>query len=140
MSINAALPFYRRVDAALHDEALQTALGRATSRFVGNRASALATLTDAEGLRDQARAVRADMGISGVNFGVANEGAIVLVTNEGNGRLTTSVPPIHVAVMGIERIVESLDDLGVLLQLLGRSATGQKLTTYTSILGGPARK
>jgi L-lactate dehydrogenase complex protein LldF len=279
MSINAALPFYRRVDAALHDEALQTALGRATSRFVGNRASALATLTDAEGLRDQARAVRAkalsrldellerlaagieargghvfwaadgeaarqyiadlarargarlivksksmaseeihlndalegaglevvetdlgeyiiqladetpshiiapaihktreqvadlfqkhlgvdprsdvkalalaarralrqrflraDMGISGVNFGVANEGALVLVTNEGNGRLTTSVPPIHVAVMGIERIVESLDDLGVLLQLLGRSATGQKLTTYTSILGGPARK
>jgi L-lactate dehydrogenase complex protein LldF len=278
MSSSAALPFYRRVDAALGDAALQTALERATSRFVGNRAAALATLTDAEGLRDQARAVRAkalsrldellerladrieargghvfwaadgeaarryivdlarargarlvvksksmaseeiqlnhalepagvdvvetdlgeyiiqlagetpshiiapaihktreqvaalfhkhlgvdsgsdvralalaarqalrqqflraDIGISGVNFGIANEGAIVLVTNEGNGRLTTTVPPVHVAVMGIERIVESLDDLGVLLQLLARSATGQKLTTYTSIISGPAR-
>jgi L-lactate dehydrogenase complex protein LldF len=74
-----------------------------------------------------------------VNFGIANEGAVVLVTNEGNGRLTTTVPRIHVALMGIERIVESLDDLGVLLQVLARSATGQKLTSYTSILSGPAR-
>jgi hypothetical protein len=59
------------------------------------------------------RFMQADMGISGVNFGVADSGAVVLVTNEGNGRLTTTTPRIHVAVMGIERVVESLDDLGV---------------------------
>jgi L-lactate dehydrogenase complex protein LldF len=279
MSTATTLPFYRRVDEALRDRTLQTALGRATSRFVANRAAALATLIDGERLRDQARAVRAkalsrldellarladrveargghvcwapdgaaacryivdlarargvrlivksksmaseeihlnaaleatglnvvetdlgeyiiqlaretpshiiapaihktreqvaalfhkhlgieptddirvltraarqalrqqflgaDLGISGVNFGIADEGAVVLVTNEGNGRLTTTVPRVHVAVMGIERIVESLDDLGVLLQVLARSATGQKLTSYTSLLSGPARK
>jgi L-lactate dehydrogenase complex protein LldF len=278
MSTASALPFYRRVDDALHDRTLQTALGRATSRFTANRAAAFATLTDSEALRSQARAVRAkalsrldellvrlagrveargghvcwapdadaarryitdlarargvrlivksksmaseeihlndaleaaglrvvetdlgeyiiqlahetpshiiapaihktreqvaalfhehlgieptddirvltqaarqalrqqflraDLGISGVNFGVADEGAVVLVTNEGNGRLTTTVPRIHVALMGIERIVESIDDLGVLLQVLARSATGQKLTSYTSMLSGPAR-
>lgn len=274
----APLPFYRRIDAALRNATLQTALARATTRFVANRASALGALTDAEALRDQARAIRshalsrldallarladrveargghvcwapdaeaarryildlarsknvrrivksksmaseeirlnealeaegltvvetdlgeyiiqlarespshliapaihktreevsalferhlgiprtddvrdltraarsalrqeflqADLGISGVNFGIANEGAVVLVTNEGNGRLTTTVPRIHVAVMGIERIVESFEDLGVLLQVLARSATGQKLSAYTSIISGPAR-
>jgi len=270
--------FHRRIDLALHDATLQTALGRATTKFVDNRAAALAMLEDGDRLRDQARAIRAkalarldemlsrladrieargghvcwapdgavaaryitdlarsrgvrsivksksmaseeihlndaleaaklrvvetdlgeyiiqlagetpshivapaihktreqvavlfekhlgmpptnepsemaraartalrqeflraDMGISGVNFGVADEGAIVLVTNEGNGRLTTTVPRIHVAVMGIERVVESLEDLGVLLQVLARSATGQRLTVYTSMLSGPAR-
>jgi L-lactate dehydrogenase complex protein LldF len=273
-----ALPFYERVESALHDQTLQIALGRATTRFVANRAGALQALADADGLRDRARAVRAkalarldellvrlaenlerhggqvcwagdgeaarryivelarargvkqivksksmaseeirlnqaleaaglevietdlgeyiiqlagetpshivapaihktreqvvelfgkhlgmpptddiptmaraarhalrqrflhaDMGVSGVNFGVAESGAVVLVTNEGNGRLTTSAPRIHVAVMGIERVVESLDDLGVLLQVLARSASGQKLSVYTTMLSGPAR-
>jgi L-lactate dehydrogenase complex protein LldF len=272
------LPFYERVDDALQDQALQTALGRATTRFVANRAGALQALADADRLRDQARAVRAkalahldellvqlaenverrgghvcwagdgeaarryivelahargvklivksksmaaeeihlnqaleaaglevaetdlgefiiqlsgetpshiiapaihktreqvmelfsrhlgmpptddiptmtraarqalrqrflraEMGVSGVNFGVAESGAVVLVTNEGNGRLTTTAPRIHVAVMGIERVVESLDDLGVLLQVLARSATGQKLSVYTNLVSGPAR-
>jgi L-lactate dehydrogenase complex protein LldF len=272
------LPFYDRVEAALHDQTLQTALGRATTRFVANRANALDALTDADGLRDQARAIRAkalarmdellerlagqveargghvcwaedgaaacryitslahdrgvklivksksmaseeihlnhaleqaglqvvetdlgeyiiqlagetpshivapsihktreqvsalfqqhlgmpptddiptmtqaarralrqrfvqaDMGVSGVNFGVAESGAVTLVTNEGNGRLTTTTPRIHVAVMGVERVVESLDDLGVLLQVLARSATGQRLSVYTNIIAGPAR-
>jgi L-lactate dehydrogenase complex protein LldF len=272
------LPFYDRVESALHDQTLQTALGRATTRFVANRANALEALIDADGLRDQARAIRAkalsrldellerladqitarggqvcwaddgaaacryiadlardrgvklivksksmaseeihlnhaleqaglevvetdlgeyiiqlagetpshivapsihktreqvsalfeqhlgmpptddiptmtqaarralrqrfmqaDMGISGVNFGVADSGAVVLVTNEGNGRLTTTTPRIHVAVMGIERVVESLDDLGVLLQVLARSATGQRLSVYTTIIAGSAR-
>jgi L-lactate dehydrogenase complex protein LldF len=274
----APATFHRRIDAALHDATLQTALARATTKFVENRAAALAALQDGDRLRDQARAIRAKalsrlddllsrfaeriesrgghvcwapdgaaaaryitdlasrrgvrlivksksmaseeihlndaleaaklrvvetdlgeyiiqlanekpshivapaihktreqvaalfskhlgmpptnepmemaraartalrqeflragLGISGVNFGVADEGAIVLVTNEGNGRLTTTVPRIHVAVMGIERVIESIEDLGVLLQVLGRSATGQKLTVYTSILSGPAR-
>jgi L-lactate dehydrogenase complex protein LldF len=61
------------------------------------------------------------------------------VENEGNARLTTTAPRIHVAVMGIERVCERLEDLGVLLQLLARSATGQKLSVYTSILSGPRR-
>src|SRR5262245_34687509 len=272
------LPFYDRVEDALHDQTLQTALGRATTRFVANRAGALQALVDPDGLRDLARAVRAkalarlddllvrlaenveqrgghvcwasdgeaarryivdlahargvklivksksmaaeeihlnqaleaaglevaetdlgefiiqlsgetpshiiapaihktreqvtelftkhlgmpptddiptmaraarqalrqrflraEMGISGVNFGVAESGAVVLVTNEGNGRVTTTTPVIHVAVMGIERVVESLDDLGVLLQVLARSATGQRLSVYTTIIAGPAR-
>ena len=272
------LPFFDRVQSALHDQTLQTALGRATTRFVANRADALDQLIDADGLRDQARAIRAkalarldelleqladqveargghvcwaedgaaacryitdlarargvklivksksmaseeihlnhvleqaglevaetdlgeyiiqlagetpshivapsihktreqvsalferhlgmpptddiptmtqaarqalrqrfvqaDMGISGVNFGVAENGAVTLVTNEGNGRLTTTMPRIHVAVMGIERVVESLDDLGVLLQVLARSATGQRLSVYTTLVSGPAR-
>jgi L-lactate dehydrogenase complex protein LldF len=97
------------------------------------------TMTQAARRALRQRVLRADMGISGVNFGVANSGAIALVTNEGNGRLTTTLPRIHVAVMGIERVVESLDDLGVLLQVLARSAIGQKLSVYTTILSGPAR-
>ena len=276
--MTATLPFYDRIEDALHDQTLQIALGRATTRFIANRAAALAELNDPESLRDQARAIRAkalarmdelleqlagnveargghvcwaedgeaarryiadlarargvklivksksmaseeihlnhaleaaglevaetdlgeyiiqlagetpshivapaihktreqigmlfeqhlgmphtddvptmtrtarralrqrflhaEMGISGVNFGIANSGAIVLVTNEGNGRLTTTVPRIHVAVMGIERVVESIDDLGVLLQVLARSASGQKISVYTTLISGPAR-
>ena len=83
--------------------------------------------------------LQADMGISGVNFGVAESGSIVLVTNEGNGRLTMTAPRIHVAVMGMERIVPSFRDLAVMLELLARSATGQKLTSYTTIVTGPRR-
>ncbi len=81
----------------------------------------------------------ADMGISGVNFAVAESGSICLVTNEGNGRLTTTAPAIHVAVMGMERIVPTFGDLAVMLEVLGRSATGQRLSTYTNIVTGPRR-
>jgi len=84
--------------------------------------------------------LRADMGISGVNFGVADSGSVCIATNEGNGRLTTTVPRVHVALMGIERLVPTLADLGVMLQLLGRSATGQRLTVYTNIMAGPRRR
>jgi L-lactate dehydrogenase complex protein LldF len=83
--------------------------------------------------------LRADMGISGVNFGVAESGAVVVVENEGNARLTTTAPRIHVAVMGIERICERVEDLGVLLQVLARSATGQRMSVYTSVISGPRR-
>jgi L-lactate dehydrogenase complex protein LldF len=88
----------------------------------------------------RAEFLRAEMGISGANFGVAETGSICLVTNEGNGRLTTTVPRIHVALLGIERIVPTLRDLGVMLQVLARSATGQKLTVYSTILTGPRRR
>ncbi len=83
--------------------------------------------------------IEADLGITGANFGVVDEGAICLVSNEGNIRLTTSLPKVHVAVMGIEKLVPSLDELEKLLRLLARSATGQKLTSYTSLIRGPRR-
>src|SRR5580765_8450469 len=83
--------------------------------------------------------LKADMGISGGNFGVAETGSLCVCTNEGNGRLTTTLPRVHIALMGIERVVPTLADLDVMLQLLGRSATGQKLTVYTNIISGPRR-
>jgi L-lactate dehydrogenase complex protein LldF len=79
----------------------------------------------------------ADMGISGANFAVADTGTIVLVTNEGNGRMITSLPRIHVAVMGIEKVIPSMTDLMVFLALLARSATGQKISSYTTLVRGP---
>ena len=81
----------------------------------------------------------ADLGISGVNFGVAETGSICICTNEGNGRLVTTMPRVHVAMMGIERIVPTPSDLAVMLQVLGRSATGQNLTVYSNIITGPRR-
>jgi len=82
----------------------------------------------------------ADIGISGANFLVADSGAVVLVENEGNARLTTSAPNIHIAVAGIEKLIPRAQDLAVFLKLLGRSATGQALTVYTSFLSGPRRE
>jgi L-lactate dehydrogenase complex protein LldF len=79
----------------------------------------------------------ADIGISGANFGVAETGTIVTVTNEGNARLVTSVPPVHVVVMGIEKLIPSFEDLSVFTQLLARSSTGQKLSVYTNFVTGP---
>jgi L-lactate dehydrogenase complex protein LldF len=79
----------------------------------------------------------ADMGISGVNFGVADTGTISTVTNEGNARLTTTAPRIHVAIMGMERLVPNAGDLTVMLEVLARSGTGQALTVYTNMMTGP---
>ena len=82
----------------------------------------------------------ADIGVSGANFLVADSGTVVLVENEGNGRLSTSVPRIHIAVAGIEKLIPRTQDLAVFLKLLGRSCTGQALTVYTSFLSGPRRE
>ncbi|MCE7861130.1 MAG: lactate utilization protein, partial [Chloroflexi bacterium CFX2] len=79
----------------------------------------------------------ADIGISGVNFGVAETGGICIVTNEGNGRMVATLPKTHIALMGMERLVSNLDDLSLMLSLLPRSATGQKLTVYTQLLHKP---
>jgi L-lactate dehydrogenase complex protein LldF len=87
----------------------------------------------------RARFLEADLGISGVNIGVAETGSIVLVTNEGNGRLVTSAPPVHIALMGIEKVAPTWDDAAVWLSLLARSATGQPMSIYTSVITGPAR-
>jgi L-lactate dehydrogenase complex protein LldF len=81
----------------------------------------------------------ADLGISGANFAVAETGTIVLITNEGNGRLTTTCPRVHVAIMGMEKVIPRLRDLPVFLKLLARAATGQTLSIYTTAITGPRR-
>ena len=82
---------------------------------------------------------KAGMGLSGANFAVAETGTVVLIENEGNIRLCTTAPRVHVALVGVEKVIPRLADLGVFLRLLGRSGTGQKLTSYTSLLTGPRR-
>ncbi len=78
----------------------------------------------------------AEVGITGVNFAVAETGSIVLITNEGNGRLTTTLPKVHIAVMGMEKVIPKLADLPVFLKVLARAATGQKLSIYTNVCTG----
>lgn len=92
--------------------------------------------------RDHLREVflRADAGISGVNLAIAESGSIVLVTNEGNGRFTTTAPRVHIALMGMERIVSRWEDAAVILEVLARSATGQRLSVYTNVVTGPRRE
>lgn len=81
----------------------------------------------------------ADVGLSGVNFAVAETGTLCLVENEGNGRLTTTVPPVHIAITGIEKVVAKLSDIPPLYSLLPRSAIGQNITTYFNMITGPRR-
>jgi L-lactate dehydrogenase complex protein LldF len=81
----------------------------------------------------------ADIGVSGVNFAIAETGSLLLVENEGNGRMSTTVPPVHIAVTGIEKVVENLRDVVPLLSLLTRSATGQAITTYVNVISGPRK-
>jgi L-lactate dehydrogenase complex protein LldF len=83
--------------------------------------------------------LQADLGITGANFAVADTGTVVLVTNEGNGRMATSLPRVHVAVMGVEKVIPSMTDLAVFLSILAKSATGQKLSVYTTLVQGPRR-
>ena len=97
----------------------------------------------AEELTRQAREMlrevfqRADMSVTGANFAVAETGSIVLVTNEGNGRMATSMPRIHVAAMGMEKLVPSAADLSAMLRILIRSATGQRISCYVTMVNGP---
>jgi len=83
------------------------------------------------------RMLDADAGITGGNFLVAETGTVVLVENEGNIRFTTTSPPLQIAIVGIEKLVPRLEDLATLLPLLTRSATGQRASTYVSLLSGP---
>ena len=83
--------------------------------------------------------LQATIGITGVNFAAADTGSIVLITNEGNGRMCTTLPTTHIALMGIEKVIPRFDDLSVFLKLLARSSTGQKLTSYVTILNGPRK-
>lgn len=79
----------------------------------------------------------ADVGITGCNFAVAESGTVTLVTNEGNGRMITTLPDTHIAVMGMERIVPTWEELDILVSLLARAAVGQKLSTYVTTVTGP---
>lgn len=88
-------------------------------------------------IRLRARYLRAEVGVTGVNFAIAETGTIVTVENEGNGALSAGTPPVHVALMGIEKVIPRFEDLEVFLLLLSRAATGQKITTYTHHFLGP---
>ena len=81
----------------------------------------------------------ADVGISGVNAAVAETGTLCLVENEGNGRMVTTVPPVHIALMGLEKVVEKLEDVPPVLSLLTRSATAQPITTYVNMITSPRK-
>lgn len=118
----------------------RTAVGRAFARELGvpytEDPPELAGIARAH-LREKYR--RADLGISGANFLIAQTGSIVLCTNEGNGRFCTTAPRIHIAFAGIEKLIPGPEHLAVMLKVLARSATAQPLTCYTSIITGPRR-
>ena len=103
-------------------------------------------LSEAVTMVHEARAVlrerflAADVGITGANFLIAETGSSVIVTNEGNGDLTQSLPRVHVVVTSIEKMVPTLEDVSVLLRVLARSATGQELSVYTTFSTGPRRE
>lgn len=94
-------------------------------------------LTEAARQRLRQQFLQAEIGITGVNFAIAETGGFVVCTNEGNADLGVSLPPVHIACMGIEKLIPRAADLGVFLRLLARSATGQPITTYTSHFHGP---
>lgn len=103
------------------------------------------SLEEPQALLDEARAVMrqkyldADVGITGANFLIAETGSSVIVTNEGNGDLTQTLPKIHIAVASLEKVVPTLEDATALLRLLARSATGQEFSSYTTFSTGPRR-
>jgi L-lactate dehydrogenase complex protein LldF len=96
-------------------------------------------LTEAARRHLRERFMAAEVGLTGVNFAIAETGGVVVCTNEGNADMGTGLPPVHIACMGVEKIIPRLEDLGVFTRLLARSATGQPVTTYTSHFHGPVR-
>ncbi|MFP5212524.1 MAG: LutB/LldF family L-lactate oxidation iron-sulfur protein [Acidobacteriota bacterium] len=123
---------------AIHRDRVQ--VGKLFHEVLGTEAG-----LDVEGLVAAARkALRqrflsAEMGITGANFAIAETGTFAIVTNEGNGRMTTSLPPVHVAIIGIDKIIPKLSDLPKFLTLLTRSATGQTISSYVTIVTGPRK-
>src|SRR5258705_4876403 len=83
--------------------------------------------------------IEATVGISGANMAIAETGTIVLVTNEGNADLTTTLPPVHIALFGIDKVVASLDDAVAVLRMLPRRGTGQIMSRYVNWVTGPPR-
>jgi L-lactate dehydrogenase complex protein LldF len=113
------------------------------ARLFGEKIRGAKYTEDVDALTAIARGVlrkkfeEADAGLSGVNFAVAETGTLFLVENEGNGRMSTHVPPVHIALMGIEKVLERLEDVPPLYTLLTRSATGQSVTTYLNMITTP---
>ena len=99
-----------------------------------------AELTEIARVHLRQKFLSARMGISGANFGIAREGCICVVENECNARLTVSLPKVHVAVMGVEKLIPDMAALPYFLKLLPASATGQKSSSYVNIIGGPGRE
>jgi len=126
--VGPALHWTRERVAALFHERLGTPLDADPAALT---AAARRELRDAF--------LRAELGISGVNFACADSGTLAIVENEGNARLATSLPRVHVALMGLEKLLPRLADLPTFLALLGRSATGQPATSYVSLITGPRR-
>ena len=120
---------------------IEALFAKAHGRPVETRTSA-----DIPAMAQEARAVlrqhflSAEMGISGANFLIAETGSAALVTNEGNGRMVTTLPKVHVVITGIEKIVPTLEDFATLMRLLPRSATGQAISNYVSLLTGTKRE
>jgi len=114
-------------------------IGELFHRTIGTEAGASdpTYLTQAARAHLREKFMAAQAGLTGVNFAVAETGGVVVCTNEGNADMGTSLPPIHVACMGVEKLVPRLEDLAVFVRLLARSATGQPITTYTTHFHGP---
>ena len=110
-----------------------------------NAAEVFGTEPTVEAIQSHARAslrkkfIEASVGISGANMAIAETGTLVLVTNEGNADLTTTLPPVHIALFGIDKLVASLDDAVAVLRMLPRSGTGQIITSYVNWITGPSR-
>lgn len=104
------------------------------------RTDDIAALTNTARNTLRRRFAAADLGISGVNFGIAETGTILILENEGNIRLTTSLPKTHIALMGIEKVIPQLDDLDVMLKLIAPSGAGQRMTTYQSLITGTKKR
>jgi len=94
-------------------------------------------MTSAARVRLRTEFFGAQMGVSGCNFAIAETGTICIVTNEGNGRMVSSLPKVYVVLMGIEKVVPTVEDALLQLQALTRSATGQQMTVYCSMTSGP---
>jgi len=122
-----AIHFKKEEIGTLFHEHLHTAAGASDPNYLAEAAR--------HHLRD--KFMRADAGLTGVNFAIAETGGCVVVTNEGNADLGVSLPKLHVASMGIEKIIPRAKDLGVFLRLLARSATGQPISVYSSHFHGP---
>ena len=135
----AGLPPSHIVMPAIHMK--REEIGELFHATIGTEAGASDPRYLAEAARGHLRAkfMAAQAGLTGVNFAIAETGGVVVCTNEGNADMGTSLPPIHVACMGVEKLVPRLKDLGVFLRLLARSATGQPVTTYTTHFHGPIR-
>ena len=117
-------------------EEIAELFARVTNEDVGSDIPTLVELARRE-IRESF--IEADVGISGANIAIAETGTLVIVSNEGNARLVTSLPEVHIALVGHEKLVPSIDEATAVIKLLARSGTGQKMTSYVSFITGPSR-